>query len=138
MYVFSGVWQEFGWGSIIYIAAITSIDVVLYESARIDGAGKLKQIMYITLPSILPTILILLIFNLGYVLHAGFEQQFFLRNPRNFNRIEVIDTYVFRYGLQNAMFSYAAAVSLVRSVVGLVLVIISNKIARKVFKMGLF
>jgi len=132
------VWKSIGWGSIIYIASITSIDPGMYEAAIIDGAGKLKQIRYITLPSILPTIVILFIFNLGYILNAGFEQQFFLRNPRNFQRIEVIDTYIFRYGLQMAMYSYAAAVGLIKSVVGLILVIISNMFARRVLKMGLF
>ncbi|MCL2361624.1 MAG: ABC transporter permease subunit [Defluviitaleaceae bacterium] len=132
------VWKSIGWGSIIYIASITSIDQGLYEAAIIDGAGKFKQIRYITLPSILPTIVILLIFNLGYILNAGFEQQFFLRNPRNFQRIEVIDTYIFRYGLQMAMYSYAAAVGLVKSVVGLILVIFANMFSRRVLKMGLF
>lgn len=132
------VWKSIGWGSIIYIASITSIDPGLYEAAIIDGAGKFKQILYITIPSILPTIVILFIFQLGYLLDAGFEQQLFLRNPRNFQRIEIIDTYIFRYGLQMSMFSYAAAVNLMKSVVGLVLVILANIFSRRVLKMGIF
>ena len=132
------VWKSIGWGSIIYIASITSIDPGMFEAAIIDGAGKFKQILHITLPSIMPTIVILFIFQLGHLLHAGFEPQLFLRSPRNFQRIEVIDTYVFRYGLQMFMYSYAAAVSLMRSVIGLFIVIVGNMFSRRVLKMGIF
>lgn len=132
------VWKFVGWNSIIYIAAITTIDVQMYESAIIDGAGKFKQILYITLPTIIPTIVILFIFSLGYILNAGFEQQFFLQNPMNFMHAEVLDTYVFKYGLQKSMYSYGAAVGLMKSVIGIGLVLITNKITRKIFKIGIF
>ncbi|MCL2352312.1 MAG: ABC transporter permease subunit [Firmicutes bacterium] len=132
------VWKSIGWNSIIYIAAIASIDPQMYESAIIDGAGKLKQIFYITLPTIVPTIVILFIFSLGYILNAGFEQQFFLKNPVNYTRIETLDTYVFRYGIQKLMYSYGAAVGIMKSAVGFALVVLTNMFTRKFFKMGIF
>jgi len=132
------IWKSVGWNSIIYIAAIISIDPTMYESATLDGAGKFKQIMYITLPSIMPTIIIIFIFSLGYILNAGFEQQLFLQNPLNYTHAEVLDTYVFKYGLQKNMYSYAAAVGILKSAAGFGLVLIVNFISRKFFKMGIF
>lgn len=132
------VWKSTGWNSIIYIAAITSLDKQMYESAVIDGASRLKQTLYITLPSILPTILMLFIFSLGYILNAGFEQQFFLQNPINYTHAEVLDTYVFKFGLQRAMYSYGAAVGLMKSVIGFILVVAANQITRKTLRMGIF
>ncbi len=132
------IWKSAGWNSIIYIAAITSLDVQMFESAIIDGAGKMKQIFYITIPSILPTVILLFIFSLGYILNAGFEQQYFLQNPLNYTHAEVLDTYVFKYGLQKSMYSYGAAVGLIKSVIGLMLVLATNQISRKLFKMSIF
>jgi putative aldouronate transport system permease protein len=133
-----GVWKSVGWNSIIYIAAITSLDKEMYESAVIDGAGKLRQIWYITLPSIRPTILILLIFALGYVLNAGIEPNLLLQNPMNLSRSEVLETYIANYGLRQFNYPYGTAVGLVKSVVGLGLVVVTNQISRKIFHMGVF
>lgn len=135
---FLGVWKNIGWNSIIYIAAIASIDSQLFESAKIDGANRFRQIIHITIPSILPTVVILFIFTLGYLLNVGFEQQLFLQNPINMPYSEVIDTYVFKMGLKRYMFSYAQAVSLMKGGIGIGLVIVANKISRKVFSMGIF
>lgn len=132
------LWKNIGWNSIIYIAAITSLDKQMYESARIDGASKFKQIFSITIPSIKPTILMLLIFSLGYVLNAGLDQQFFLQNPMNLQHAEVLDTYMVKYGLQQFNFSYGTAVGLFRSVISLIFVVIANSLSRKFLKMGLF
>ncbi|MFP4976986.1 ABC transporter permease [Paenibacillus sp. CN-4] len=132
------VWKNVGWNSIIYIAAITSIDKQLYESAVIDGAGKFKQIIHITIPTIMPTIILLFTFGVGYILNAGLDQQLFLQNPMNISRSEVLDTYVLKYGLQQAAFSYGAAVGLFKSVVGIVLIVLCNFACRKFLKMGIF
>ncbi|MFC4101327.1 ABC transporter permease [Paenibacillus xanthanilyticus] len=132
------VWKNVGWNSIIYIAAITSIDKQMYESAMIDGASRWKQIMHITLPSILPTIILLFTFGVGYILNAGLDQQLFLQNPMNMPHAEVLDTYVLKYGLQQAAYSYGAAVGLFKSVVGLVLLLLCNYACRKFLKMGIF
>lgn len=135
---FLNLWKNVGWNSIIYIAAITSLDKQMYESAIIDGADKLKQIFSITLPSIKPTILMLLILSLGYVLNAGLDQQFFLQNPMNLQHAEVLDTYIVKYGLQQFNFSYGTAVGLFRSSISLIFVITANFLSRKFLKMGLF
>lgn len=135
---FLNLWKNVGWNSIIYIAAITSIDKGMYESATIDGAGKLRQIFSITLPTIKPTILMLLILSLGYILNAGLDQQFFLQNPMNLEHSEVLDTYIVKYGLQQFNFSYGTAVGLFRSAVSLIIIIITNSLSRKFLKMGLF
>jgi len=132
------VWKNLGWNSIIYIAAITSIDKQLYESARIDGANKLTQILNITIPVIAPTILMLFIFGLGYALNAGLDQQFFLQNPMNLAHAEVLDTYIIKYGLQQFNFSYGAAVGLFRSSISVFIVIVANTLTKKFLKMGVF
>ncbi|NQX59952.1 ABC transporter permease [Paenibacillus qinlingensis] len=132
------VWKNVGWNSIIYIAAITSIDKQMYESAMMDGASKFKQITSITLPTILPTIVLLFTFGLGYILNAGLDQQLFLQNPMNIRHSEVLDTYVLKYGLQQAAYSYGAAVGLFKSVAGLVLIVLCNYFCRKFLKMGIF
>ncbi|MBB3113137.1 putative aldouronate transport system permease protein [Paenibacillus phyllosphaerae] len=132
------VWKNVGWNSIIYIAAITSIDKQMYESAMIDGAGKLKQITHITLPTILPTIILLFTFGVGYILNAGLDQQLFLQNPMNMPHSEVLDTYVLKYGLQQAAYSYGAAVGLFKSAVGLGLLLLCNYACRKFLRMGIF
>lgn len=132
------VWKNVGWNSIIYIAAITSIDKQLYESAVIDGANKFKQIIHITIPTIMPTIILLFTFGVGYILNAGLDQQLFLQNPMNISHSEVLDTYVLKYGLQQAAFSYGAAVGLFKSVVGIVLIVLCNYACRKFLKIGIF
>jgi len=127
----SHVWKEVGWGAIIYLAAIAAIDPALYEAAKIDGAGRLKQIWYITLPSIRPTISILLIMNMGYLLSSGFEQQYLLQNGRVIDYARVFTIYELDYGIKMMRYSFATAVGIFRSVVSLVLVFATNQLAKR-------
>lgn len=133
-----GVWKEIGWSSIIYLSAITGLDPQMYESAMLDGAGRFRQAISITLPCIMPTIMMLFIMQLGYILSVGFEQQLFLQNPMNYMRAEVIDTYVYKVGLQKSDYSYSTAVNLFKSVTGLILVFSTNFIAKRKLQMSLF
>ena len=127
----SHVWKEVGWGAIIYLAAIAAIDPTLYESAMIDGAGRLKQMWYITLPSIRPTISVLLIMNMGWVLSSGFEQQYLLQNGRVIDYARVFAIYELDYGIKMMRYSFATAVGIFRSVVSLVLVFSANQLAKR-------
>jgi putative aldouronate transport system permease protein len=131
IYVFSGVWQQMGWGSIIYLAALTSIDPQLHEAARVDGAGRLQRIWHINLPGILPTIVILLILSTGSVLAVGFEKVFLMQNSLNMESSDVIATYVYRSGILGAEYSFSSAVGLFNSVVNFILLAVVNTIARK-------
>ncbi|RAP77259.1 ABC transporter permease [Paenibacillus montanisoli] len=131
-------WKEMGYSSIIYLAAISSINLELYEAAKVDGAGRFKQILYVTLPHLKPTIVILLILSLGGVLNAGFDQHFLLGNGMTQEYSDVLSTYSFRYGLQNSMFSYASAVGLFNSVVAFIIVIIVNFSSKKLNNQSLF
>ncbi|TBL76404.1 ABC transporter permease [Paenibacillus thalictri] len=127
----SEVWQDTGWGAIIYLAAMSGIDPSLYESARVDGAGRLKVIWHITLPGIRSVIVLLLILKLGKVLDAGFEQIYILYNIQVLEVADILDTWVFRTGLEQLNFSLAAAVGLFKSCIGLILVIASNQLAKR-------
>lgn len=133
-----GIWKEMGWSSIIYLSAITSLDPEMYESAMLDGAGRIRQTFSLTIPCIMPTIVMLFIMQLGYILSVGFEQQLFLQNPMNYSKSEVIDTYVFKVGLQKMDFSYSTAVGLFKSVTGFTLVLLTNKVAKRYLHMSLF
>ncbi|ALS26485.1 protein lplB [Paenibacillus sp. 32O-W] len=135
---FSNTWKDMGYNAIIFLAAISSINLDLYEAARVDGAGRFKQIWHITLPHLKPTIVILLILALGGVLNAGFDQHFLLGNGMNQEYSDVLSTYSFRYGLQNSMFSYASAVGLFNSVVAFILVVIVNYASKKWNNQSLF
>jgi len=134
----ANTWKEMGYSSIIYLAAIASINPDLYEAARVDGAGRLRQMFSITLPLLQPTIVILLILSVGNLLNTGFDQYYLLGNSLNRDYSDVLDTYSFRYGLQNSMFSYAAAVGLFKSVVAFLLVLGVNTIARRMKSNSLF
>lgn len=134
----STVWQSAGWGTIIYMAAITSIDPGLYEAAKIDGASKLRQIWHITLPGIRGTIAILLVLQMGKMMDVGFEQVLNLQNPAVFSVSDVISTYVYRVGLQNAQYSLATAVGLFQGVISLILVLAVNKTVKKLGEGGLW
>ncbi len=142
IYVISDIWQNVGWNSIIYISALAGIDQELYEAARIDGAGRLRQTWHITLPSILPTIIILLILRLGNLLNVGYEKIMLLYNPLTYDTADVISTYVYRYGLGGDgganPWSFSSAVGLFNSVINFVLVILSNKISKVVTDTGLW
>lgn len=134
----SNTWKEMGYNSIMYLAAISAINPELFEAAQVDGAGRLRQIWNILLPLLRPTILILLILSIGSLLNTGFDQYFLLGNSLNREYSDVIDTYTFRYGIQNGMFSYASAVSLFKSVFAFLMVATVNGISRKVEGNSLF
>lgn len=137
IYLGSGVWKEAGFSAIIYLAALTSIDGSLYEAAAMDGASKWRQIWHITLPGIAPTIVLMLILAMGRVMEVGFDHVFVLQNRVVSNISEVISTYIFKIGLQGGQFSMTAAMGFFESLVGLVLVVAANGIARK-FDRGLW
>lgn len=132
------VWKEMGWSAIIYIAAIAGIDPALYEAAMVDGAGRLRRIWHITLPGIRPTIVVLLVLAVPDLLNAGFDASYLLGNGMVADYSEVLDTYVFRVGLQEGQYSYAAAVGLLRQIVGLILILSANAFSRKVSEYSLF
>ncbi|MCG8502416.1 MAG: ABC transporter permease subunit [Firmicutes bacterium] len=128
--VLTEIWKASGWGTIIYLAAISGIDPNLYEAAIIDGANRFKRIWYITLPSISGTIVVLLILRLGNILDAGFGQVYMLYNASVYDVADIIDTYIFRVGLSTGRFSLATAAGLFKSVIGLILVLVSNRLAK--------
>lgn len=127
----SEVWQNLGWGAIIYLAAIASIDPTLYEAARVDGASRLRMIWHITLPGIRNVIILLFILKLGHILDAGFDQIYILYNVQVYPVADILDTWVYRTGLQQLNFSLASAVGLFKSLTGLFLVLAANKIAQR-------
>lgn len=131
IYVFSGEWQNLGWGAIIYLAALAGIDPQLHEAAQVDGASRLKRIWHINLPGILPTIIILLILNMGNFMSIGFEKVLLMQNDLNLGSSEVIQTYVYKSGIQNAQYSYSTAIGLFNSLINFTILIIFNKLARK-------
>lgn len=132
IYIISGVWQALGWGTILYLTAMTNINMELYEAAAIDGAGRLKQALYVTLPGILPTIMTLLILDIGNIITSGNMQKILLLyNPLTQNRADIIGTYVYRMGIGGGNFSYAAAVGLFEGIIGLILVTAANKLSKK-------
>jgi len=131
LYVGSEIWQEVGWGSIIYLSALTAIDTQLYEAAHIDGAGRFKQLIHITLPGILPTIIIMLILRMGKIMNVGFEKVMLLYNPAIYEVADVISTFVYRKGIEEANYSYSTAVGLFNSVVNFLMLIIANNISKK-------
>ncbi len=131
IYVISNIWQEVGWGSIIYLAALTGIDPQLYEAAKIDGAGRFKQLIHITIPGILPTIVILLILRMGRLLNVGFEKIILLYNPAIYETADVISSFVYRKGLLEFNWSYSAAVGLFNSVINFFMLWSSNWLSRR-------
>ncbi|MNI02407.1 putative multiple-sugar transport system permease YteP [compost metagenome] len=124
------IWKGAGWGTIIYLAAMAGIDPSLYESAKLDGASRFQQIGYVTIPSIATTITVLLVLQMGHVLDNGFEQVFLLYNPSTYDVADVFETYTYRIGLIDGRMSFAAAVGMFKGVVGLVMVLLANRIAR--------
>lgn len=138
VYVGSAIWQTTGWGSIIYLAAITGIDPSMYESAVIDGASRYKQILHITIPSILPTIVIMLIMRIGGVFSVGYEKVMLLYNPLTYETADVVSTYVYRRGLQGMEYSFASAVGLFNSVLNLVMIVSFNAICKKLNETSLW
>jgi putative aldouronate transport system permease protein len=132
------VWKETGWGTIIFLAALAGVDPQLYEAARIDGANRWQQLWNITMPALKTTIVILLILRLGHFLDSGFEQIFLMLHSINRDVGEVFDTYVYTVGVQQGQFSYSTAVGLFKSVVGLILVMAANKLAKRMGEEGVY
>lgn len=138
MIVTQSIWKEAGWGTIIFLAAIASIDPGQYEAARMDGAGRLRQIWHVTLPAIRGVIIVMLILRLGNMMDVGFEQIFMMYNGAVSQVAEVFDTYVYTVGIGQGQFSYSTAVGLFKSLIGLTLVILSNKLAKKFGEDGVY
>ncbi|WP_135552977.1 ABC transporter permease [Paenibacillus cymbidii] len=138
IYISSEIWQGIGWGAIIYLAALTAVDLQLYEAATIDGANRWKQMLNITLPGIAPTIIIMFIFNAGAVMSVSFEKILLLYNGSNADTSDVIPLYVYRRGLISSDFSYATAVGLCNSIIALLFLVSANKLSRKVSETSLW
>ncbi|MEG2669921.1 MAG: ABC transporter permease subunit, partial [Oscillospiraceae bacterium] len=131
LYISSTVWQEFGWGSIIYLAALSSVDAGLYEAARLDGAGRFRCMWHVTLPAISPTIITLLILKVGNLLTVGYEKVIMLYNPGTYETADIISTYVYRVGISQANYSFGTAVGLMNSVVSMILILITNMVSKR-------
>ena len=141
LYVWSSIWQTFGWSSIIYVASLTSVPDELYEAARVDGASRFKMILHIDIPSLAPTMVIMLILRMGSVMSVGFEKAWLMQNNLNLRTSELISTFVYKQGLAAGGptdFSYAASIGLFNSVINLILIIIVNKIANKLSETSLW
>ncbi|WP_199615983.1 ABC transporter permease [Paenibacillus alkalitolerans] len=138
VYVLSGVWQNTGWGTIIYLAALSGVDPQQHEAAIVDGASRLQRIRYINFPTILPTMVILLILNVGNIMALGFEKILLLQNPLNLESSNVIATFVYEAGLLDAQYSFAAAVGLFNAVINVILLVSVNKIARRTSETSLW
>ncbi|WP_312170088.1 sugar ABC transporter permease [Microbacterium sp.] len=138
LYTIQEIWKTAGWGTIIYLAAMTGVDMELYEAAELDGAGRWLQTWHITLPAIRPTIIVMFILAIGDFLELGFEHMFLMLNSLNREVGEIFDTYVYTAGIQNGQLSYATAVGLFKGLVGLILVIGANKLAKKLGEEGVY
>ncbi|MBR4061224.1 MAG: sugar ABC transporter permease [Lachnospiraceae bacterium] len=138
MYAWSGVWQTMGWNSIIYMAALAGVDPSLHEAAMIDGANKIKRVIHIDLPTIVPTISILLIMNFGKVMSVGYEKVYLMQNDLNASTSEIISTYVYKMGVLNQQYSYSTAINLFNNVINFLLVVTMNKVVKKLSGSGLW
>lgn len=138
IYVFSGIWQSAGWGSIIYLAALAGIDIELYEAATVDGATKWQKIKHITFPGILPTIIIMLILRMGSIFSVGFEKIMLLYSPLTYSTADVISTYVYRQGILNADYSYTSAIGLFNSIINFLMLVTVNRISRAISETSLW
>lgn len=134
IYVASGIWQGIGWSSILYLAALTAIDPYLYEAAEMDGAGRFRRMWHISLPGILPVVIMLLILDIGHMLEVGFEKVLLLQNPATYETADIISTYVYRVGLVQGNYSYATAIGLFTGIVNMILLVGANAFSRKVAK----
>ena len=138
IYVISGIWQSIGWNSIIYLSALAGIDPQLHEAAKIDGAGRIARILHINIPGILPTIVILLILNVGQIMNIGFEKVFLLQNDLNISASDIISTFSYSVGIQGGQYSFASAIGLFNSIVNFILLLSVNKISRKLTETSLW
>ncbi len=131
IYIISEIWQGLGWGSIIYLAALTGVDQQLYEAAMIDGAGRWKQTLHVTIPAIMPTVVIMFILKIGNILNVGYEKIILLYNPLTYETADVISSFVYRKGLLEQNWGYSAAVGMFNSVINFILLIAANKLSKK-------
>ena len=138
IYVLSGIWQNIGWNSIIYLAALSGIDQEQYEAARIDGANRFQQMLHITIPGILPTIMILFVLRMGSILNVGYEKVLLLYTENTYNVADVFSTYTYRVGLEQQQYSLSTAVSLFNTVVNIMFLVFTNWLSRKTTESGLF
>ena len=138
LYVGSGIWQHVGWGSIIYLAALANIDPTLYEAAMVDGAGRFRQILHITLPGLAPTVIILLILRLGALMSVGFEKIILMYNSLTYETADVISTYVYRRGILEMNFGFSTAVGLFNSVINFALLVLANSVSRRISETSLW
>ena len=138
VYVLSGIWQTVGWSAIIYIAALSGVDKNLLEAAEIDGANRIQRILYVNLPVLVPTIVIMFILRCGSILSVGYEKVYLLQNTANLSASEVISTYVYKVGLEKADFGFSTAVNLFNNVINCIVLILSNKLSKKVSGSSLF
>lgn len=138
LYVLSGIWQEAGWGSIIYLATLSTIDPGLYEAATIDGASRFQRMLYVSLPGLLPIIIVQLIMRIGNILTTGFEKVFLLYSPLTYDTADIISTYIYRQGLELSNYSYGTAVGLFNSVVNLIILVLANYTSKKVTEESLW
>ena len=138
VFIASGIWQGFGWSSIIYLAALTGINPELYEAATMDGASKLQQVIHVSVPCILPTIIVTFIMQIGTLMSVGYEKLILLYNPVTLDVADVISSYVYRTGLVEANYSFGSAVGLFNSVINLLLVFLANRISKKVSEVSLW
>ncbi len=138
IYIISGIWQGLGWGTILYLAAMTGINMELYEAAKVDGANRFQQAIHVTIPGIMPTIVTLLILDIGGIMGSNFEKIILLYLPSTYETADVISTLVYRMGITGGNFSYATAVGLFEGVVGLILVVTANLVSRKVTEASLW
>lgn len=138
IHVFSGVWAGIGWGSIVYLSALTGIDMELYEAATLDGAGRWKQTLHVTLPGILPTVVTLLLLRIGSLMSVGYEKVILLYNPGIYETADIISSYVYRNGLALANYSRSAAVDLFNSVINIILLVTANTISKKINDVALW
>ena len=138
MVIFSDAWKEMGWSAIIFIAALMGIDVSLFEAAMVEGANSWQRVKYITFPSILPTIVIVLLLKIGTIMEAGFNQIFMLYSPAVYNVADIVDTWVYRQGLLDGRFGLATAAGLFKGLIGMCLLFVSNFFSKKVSSSSLF
>ncbi len=138
IYIMSNIWQGMGWDAIIYLAALSAVDASLYEAASIDGAGKWKQLINVTLPTIVPTIIIMFIMRVGHLMSVGHEKTLLLYNPLTYDRADIISTYIYRLAFEGQQWSYTTAIGLFNSVINFTLVLVVNRISRKVSETSLW
>ena len=138
IHVLSGIWQGIGWNSIIYLAALAGIDQAQYEAARIDGANRFQQVLHITIPGILPTIVVLFVLRMGSILNVGYEKVLLLYNTSIYETADVLSTYIYRMGLESQKYSLSTAVGLFNTLVNIVFLVLTNWISRRTTESGLF